>query len=268
MVSADPNADREIDHPAGTETSGNTGRSTWIKGAIVRVGALGLNAWAVAALIPALIGGVYGTADIVLTLLPLVALVLGLRSMAQNNGAALGLLAVGVPVLLVTAVAARSDPALGDRYGTATMILSALSMLAYVIASADALGRPALLLATKESKLAIAARARPSSRGLRALVLGTTSTVALLLAIVVPSLGSRATATQAWGEAADEGRVLSAIVGAAIACIMTAAIVGPSLRAARPTAGRPAEGTLTVTLALVVAATGAIAWAIMRSLSP
>jgi hypothetical protein len=268
MVTSDPKDERPIDVLGSTETSADSVRLVPIGGAILRVGALGLNAWAVAVALPARIGGVYGTADLVLIALPLIALVLGLRAMARRDASALGLLAVAVPVLLVTAVAARADPALSDRYGTATTILAALSSLAYVIATADALGRPTALRATRESKLAVAARARPTSRGLRALVLGTTSTVALLLAIVLPALGTHASAAEAWGEAADEGRVLTAIVGAAIACIATGAIVGPSLRAARVGPTRPGQGALAVTLALVVAATGTIAWAILRSVGP
>ncbi len=268
MVAADPKDERPSELAANAETSGNDGRSRWMDTAIVRVSALGLNAWAVAVALPEQAGGAFGIADVVLIVLPLIALGLGLRAMARKNPASLGLLAVGAPVLMVTAVAARSDPSLDDRYGTATTILAALSMLAYVVATADALGRPALLRATRETKLALTARARPSARGLRALVLGTTSTVALLLTIVLPALGSHRSALDAWGDAADEGRVLTAILGGTIACISTAAIVGPSLRAARLGPTRPGEGTLKVTLALLVAATGAIAWAILRTVSP
>ena len=62
--------------------------------------------------------------------------------------------------------------------------------------------------------------------------------------------------------------MLTAIVGGAIACIATAAIVGPALRAPRSGPARPGERTLPVTLSLVVAATGAIAWAILQRVSP
>lgn len=268
MVTADPKDEHAKELLATTESSTERSRSTGLAGPMVRVGALGLNAWAVAVALPAQIGGVFGVADAVLIALPLFGLVLGLRAMARRSEAALGLLAVGVPVLLATAVAARADPSLSDRYGVGTTTLAALSLLAYVVATADALGRPSLVRATKETKLALAARTRPPSRGLRALVLGTTSTVALLLAIVVPAIGTHQSAVEAWGEAADEGRVLTAIVGGAIACLVTAAIVGPSLRAARPGPARAGEGTLTVTLSLVMAATGAITWAVLRTISP
>ncbi len=260
MVTSDPKGEGENSSAASTETSGDG------HGALVRLLALGSNAWAVAVALPARAGGVHGVADWVLIALPLVALALGVRALARRSGAALGLLAVGVPVLLVTGVAARADPQLSDHYTPATTVLAALSVLAYVVAVAHALGRPPLLHATRETKLALAARARPAARSLRALVLGTTGTVALLLAVAVPALGSHETAVQAWGEAADEGRVLTAIVGATIACIATGAIVGPSLRAERPGAAR--DAALPITLSLVVAATGAIAWAILRSIGP
>ncbi len=266
MVTSEPKDERSGDVAADPGPSGGP-PSVRTGAPILRVGALGLNAWAVTVALPAR-GTPLIFADIVLISLPLLALVLGLRMMARRSDATLGLLAVGVPVLLVTAVAGRSDAALSDRFGTLTMILAAFSTLAYVIAAADALGRPLLLRETKETKLALAARARPSSKGLRALVLGTTSTIALLLTIVLPALGTHASASAAWGEAADEGRVLTAIVGATIACITTAAIVGPTLRAERAAPTRRGEGTLTVTLSLVVAATGAIAWAILRTVTP
>jgi len=266
MVTSDPKDERPGDVAADPGPSG--GRSTGRTGApALRVGVLGLNAWAVSVALPAR-GTPLILADVVLILLPLLALALGLRMMGRRSEGAMGLLAVGVPVLLVAAVGGRSDAALSDRFGTLTMILAAFSSLAYVVAVADALGRPALLRETKETKLALAARVRPSSKGLRALVLGTTSTIALLLTIVLPALGTHASASAAWGEAADEGRVLTAIVGAAIACITTAWIVGPTLRAERAAPTRRGEGTLTVTLSLVVAATGAIAWAILRTVTP
>lgn len=267
MVSADPKAEGAEIATASTERSAIAADPGRIGRAVVRVGALGLNAWTIAVALPARVGGALGIADLVLISLPLVALALGLRALARENGAALGLLAVGVPVLLATAVAARTDPMLGEHYTTATTILAAFSTLAYVIATADALGRPARLRPTKESKLALATRVRPAARGLRALVLGTTSTVALVLTVVLPELGSHESAIEAWGEAADEGRVLTALVGGAVACIVTAVIVGPALRAPRSGPVRPGERTLPVTLSLVVAATGAIAWAILWRIS-
>jgi hypothetical protein len=264
MAVADPKDESPREAPASADSS--TAAPPSRARLVLRVGALGVNAWAVAVALPAQIGGIYGTADVVLVLLPLVALFLGLRALARDQAAALGLLGVGVPVLIATAMAGRADPALVDRYGTMTTILAALSLLAYVVAAADALGRPARLRETKESKLAASARARPSSRVLRALVLGTTSAFALVVAIVAPAIGSHRAAMEAWGEAADEGRVLAAIVGGAMACVAAAVIVGPALRAER-SSPRTRDVALKVTLALVVAATGAIAWAILRTVS-
>lgn len=261
MVTPDPKDEGQQTLAVAAESSAGTGL-----GGLIRTIALGLNAWAVAVALPTRAGGIHGTADVVLVLLPLAALALGARAMARGRDSALGLLAIGVPVLIVTAVAGRADPELSDRYGTATTVLAALSIAGYVSVVADALGRPRHVHATRETALALAARARPSSRGLRALVLGTTSVLAMVLTIVVPALGSTASAREVWGEAADEGRVLTALVGATVACIAAGAIVGPALRAQRP--GPARDGTLAITLSLVVAATGAVAWAILRSVSP
>jgi hypothetical protein len=260
MAAADPKDDHDVEAPAMLPLA--TTRSSPFDGATIRIMALGLNAWIVAVLLPGA-RGASPIADAVLTALPLLALLLGIAARPRARDSALGLLAVGVPVLLATAIAGRSDPALSEHYGTGTTILAASSTIAYVVAVAHALGRPSVLRSTTETKLARAARARPSARGLRALVVGTTTTVALVLAIAVPAMGTRAAAIETWGEAADEGRTIAVIAGGLIACIATAAIVGPSLRAERAIARR-GEPALTITLSLVVAATGAIAWGILR----
>jgi hypothetical protein len=257
MATQDPKDDHEGD--TNVVAPGNT------RSASVRMLALGINAWIVAVLLPGASGDA-PIADAILTALPLAALLVGLVAYHRARESALGLLGVGVPVLIASAVAGRSDPIASDHYGTGTVVIAALSVVAYVVAVAQVLGRPASMRSTSETKLARGARARPAARGLRALVVGTTGTVALLCAIAVPAMGTRVAAREVWGEAADEGRVIAAIVGGVIACVATAAIVGPSLRAERGSVARTDVAT-TVTLSLVVAATGAIAWAILRTVA-
>src|SRR4051794_36430848 len=80
--------------------------------ASIRVGALGLSAWVVAVAVPLADGGVHSVADIVLVLLPMLALVLGVRFFARDRPEATSLLAIAFPALVATAMAGRADPAL------------------------------------------------------------------------------------------------------------------------------------------------------------
>ncbi len=232
--------------------------------ASLRVGALGLSAWLVSVAVPVAEGGIHSPADVVLVVLPAFALALGLRFFGRARPEATPLLTIAFPTLIATAIAGRADPALGDRYGTPLIVLSGLAMLAYVIAAAHALARPTLLRETRVSKLTAAADVSGRGRILRALVLGTSATAALVLTIFLPALGTRARFTEAWGEAADEGRVLVAVVAAAIATFALTVIVGPALRAPRPGEGRAGGDAVTIVASLVVAVTGVMAWAILR----
>src|SRR5690349_3038865 len=65
--------------------------------ASVRVGALGASAWLVAVLVPLAEGGVHSSADIVLVMLPVLALALGLRSFAGDRPEATPLLTIAFP---------------------------------------------------------------------------------------------------------------------------------------------------------------------------
>jgi hypothetical protein len=230
--------------------------------ASLRVGALGASAWVVSVGVPIGEGGIHSPADVVLAVLPLLALALGLRFFLRDRAEATPLLAIAVPALLATAVAGRADPALSDRYATPLVILSGLAMLGYVIAAAHALARPSVLRETRVSKLAVTPDA--SRPGLRALVLGTMAVSAVILTIVAPALGSHASYAASWGEAADEGRVLVAILAAAIATLASAVILAPALRARRSGEVRAGGDGVAVAASLVVAVTGAMAWAILQ----
>lgn len=232
--------------------------------ASVRVGTLGASAWLVSVAVPVAEGGVYSTADIVLAVLPVLALGLGVRFFARDRTEATPLLAIAFPTLIATAMAGRADPALADRYGTPLVILSGLAMLAYVIAAAHALARPSVFRETRVSKLAVLPDPSGRARALRALVLGTAALAGFVLTIVVPSIGSRASYAAAWADAADEGRVLVAILAAAVATFALTVIIGPALRAPRPGEVRSGRDGVTIAASIVVAATGVLAWAILR----
>jgi hypothetical protein len=232
--------------------------------ASLRVGALGLSLWIVSVAVPLAEGGAHSIADIVLVVLPLAALGLGVRFFLRDRPEATPLLAIAVPTLIATAMAGRADPALAEHYGAPLVILSGVAMLAYVVAAAHALARPSMLRETRVSKLAAAADTSARARALRALVLGTTALAGLGLTIVAPALGSRATYVTSWGEAAEEGRVLVAIVAATVATLALTVIVGPALRAPRQGEVRAGSDGVTIAASIVVAVTGVMAWAILR----
>ena len=232
--------------------------------ASLRVGVLGVSAWLVAVFVPVLEGGVHSPADSVLVSLPIVALALGVRYFLRSRDEAGPLLAIAFPALLATAMAGRADPALSARYEPPLVVLSGIAMLAYVAATAHALGRPLAFRPTRVSKLAAVPEASRRARVLRIWVLGTTALFGLVLTLFVPALGSRASYAAAWGAAADEGRVLVAILGATVSTVVLTVIIAPSLRAARPLEGRRSSDSVTLAASLVVAVTGAMAWAILR----
>lgn len=267
MVTPDPKDERLEDRSASTESYLEPERSEGRRGAAIRLLALGLNAWLVGIVLPAWGTVSLAVPDRVLIALPPIALLVGLRALLRGDPSALGLLGVAVPVLSVAAIAGRTEAALAS-YGTATTLFAVASSMAYVVGVAHVLGRPTALRATRETKLAASTRLRPPARALRRAVVATTAILAFVIAVVAPALGSHEALVEQWGEAAGEGRVIAAIVGGAIACIATAIVVGPSLRAHRGRPSRPGEATLTITLSLVVAATGAIAWAILRTVAP
>ncbi len=253
----------------GIEPLGRTDRgSSPRRIASLRVGALGVSSWLVSVAVPVAEGGVHSPADVVLVVLPLVALLLGVRFFASARPEATPLLGIAFPALVATAMAGRADPALSERYGAPLLVLSGVAMLAYAVAAAHALARPEALRETRVSKLAASPDAGRHARALGALVLGTASLAALVLTIVVPALGSRAEWAEAWGEAAEEGRVLVAILAAAVTAFGLTVVLGPALRASRASEVRPGGDHVTVAASVVVAVTFAMAWAMLRVVDP
>jgi hypothetical protein len=232
--------------------------------ASLRVGALGLSAWGVSIAVPLSEGGAHSPADVVLAVLPLIALGVGIRFFASARAESTPLLAIAFPALIATAMAGRADPALSERYGTQMIILSGVAMLAYVVAAAHALARPSVLRETRVSKLAASPDGSGRARALRLLVVGTAAVAALVIAVVMPALGSHASFAATWGASADEGRVLVAIVAAAVTTLGLTVIIAPALRAPRPGEVRQGADSVTIAASLVVAVTGVMAWAILQ----
>lgn len=242
-----------------------TPRPSEARGDLLRVGLLGLNAWAVVLAIPALDASGARTAGLFAALLgPLAALALALAAIHTRHAAQALAALVGFPAALALGVGARPELQRGGGHTTLTLCLAVLSFLAWAVAAAHTLGRPTPGRATTVQPLGSHRESVPERRRrayARRALLGVASAGAFALTAVAPTQLDRDAFEQAWGAAADEGALLATVVGSALAALMLGGIVGPALRAERrPSAPRPAW--LRVVFAVAAFATGVAAWAV------
>ncbi|MDQ3037172.1 MAG: hypothetical protein M3Y87_32565 [Myxococcota bacterium] len=259
--------------PAGATTTPRPFRAAGTTEAL-RTAALGANLWTIALLLPVVHGGARGALDAILVALPLVPLAIGALALAANGdrrarGLAIATLLFTFPVTLAGVLAARADLADRDAWGAIGLSIAALSLLAYGAVAAEACARPLTLrTSTAQALTSVVATAEPLGRTwLRRAVLASTIGGGLLIAVVAPAAGSRATLVRAWGESADEATVLASIVGASVSAIAIAALLGPRLRAARagelPSASRR---TMRIAAALSLATLGLAGYVMLRVL--
>lgn len=183
--------------------------------------------------------------------------------------AAIALLLFAFPVALAAVLAGRADLADREVSGPLGLLVAALSLLAYGAAAADACARPRTLRASTAQVLASPRGAEePAARTwLRRFVLGGTALAGLAIAVVAPASGSRAALVRAWGEAADEATVLASIVGAAASAIGIAGLLGPRLRAARPSEVPSAQRrAVRAGVAMLLASIALAAYLVLRAL--
>lgn len=233
----------------------------------LRVGILGLNAWTVALLIPTLHVGVGTTLETLLAISPLIALGLGVYWLDQRRAWARWALLGAVGPALCLAIALRDELVAREAFDPAGMLLAAVSLLAYLAAAAHALTRPR---APRESSVHPLRTKEPVAepaprRWLRRALLGTASMGALAIAVLAPAWAERSARVEAWGDAADDGAVLTAIVAAISAAVALGAVIGPGLRADRKPRD-PAKDRRRFALSLGVAIVGAIGWLVLRQL--
>lgn len=240
----------------------------------LRTAALGANLWAIALLLPVLHGGVRSALDVALVPLPLLPLAIGALALAAPGDARRRRLAIATlllifPLTLAGVLAARADLADRDAWGALGLLVAACSLLAYGAVAAEACARP-LELRTSVAHALVSPQvaSEPFARTwLRRAVLGGATVGGLLIAVVAPAAGSRASLVSAWGEAADEATVLASVVGATASALAIAGIIGPRLRAARP-GELPSETrtSMRVTVTLLLAGAGIIGYALLRAL--
>ena len=244
--------------------SASTQPANAARGATLGIVLLGLNAYAVALLLPVAHVGLGGALDSALMIAPLAALFGGaaLVGRGQRRDLERALLLAVFPATLAIALALRRDLAAQGALDGVGLMAAAASSLAYAAYAARLSARPEHLRVTRVQPLPLAARLdEPAERRwLRRGVLATTACGAFLVAVLAPALGDRSELVERWGEAADEATVLAAVLGASASVLAIAAIVGPALRANRPGHPAPSRRTARLAVAATIAAVAFMFW--------
>jgi len=227
-----------------------------------RVLVLGANAWVVLAVLPSLLAEPRSPGHVLWLLLPLPPLAVGALLLSRSQVLAGWALLGGYPTLLAAAVAILPRLVVQSPYSTVGLVLGALSVVAYGAGTVFAVTRPYALRATTRRPLgSVAAIDEPGSRiWARRALLALATTGAVVLAVVVPALGGTASYEEAWGRAAPEAAVLTAVAGGALGTAVLALFIGPSLRAPRTPDPTRRQVRRRVTALLVSVAIGVAFW--------
>jgi hypothetical protein len=217
----------------------------------VRTAILGLNLWFAMLLwpldeLPPSHALVWGGAALAM-------LAVGVTLVAQTRASAASwLLLLAFPVLLALALVNRAT----DAYDPLSLALVGLSLLAYgaVAASVTAPGASALPYSGTVRTTFIDGRTfTERTRWILVCI------AAVLIVVVAPTLGGRDTLEAAWGEAATEGALLTAVVAASIG---GAVIASYTIGITRPPRRRTAtDRRWRVAALLLAAAVGALTYA-------
>lgn len=253
-MSAKPYTRSAIEPPAERVAGGGAARA--------RLAILGVNAWIVALLVPSLHLEVGLDLDLLVSCAPLAVLAIAL-AIPHRGAARWGLLA-GYPTSIALALGLRTELTERDAHGTAGLVLAALSLLAFVAAAAHASShQPGS--AELQTPLERDPVAEPlARRWVRRALLALAAAGALAITLVAPTLAGRRERVERWGEAADDATVLAAIVAATVACVAVGAIVGPSLRAARPGSHPPAQRQRRLAASMLLAVAAGVGWLVLR----
>lgn len=232
-----------------------------------RVGLLGLNAWVVIVLFPSVRVGAEGPLQVALAALALAVLAGGLWLLVRGRRELARWILLGAtPPALALPIALR--PALVERevLDPPTLLLAVVSMIAWLAATTHAVARPtrvkpalAQVLVGKEPVSEPAAR-----RWTRRALLAITSLGAFAIAVLAPAWTDRSARLEAWGEAADDGAVLTSVAAAIAGALVLGVVVGPGLRAERARSRDAARRRRRLALALLVATLAAAAWLTLR----
>ena len=229
--------------------------SGWSTRAYMRASAtLGAYAWTAVVVWPRLSLAPPSADTLAVGLLAPVMLVAGLRAIRNRLRLARWLLFAGFPTALALAVAKESEATNRIVYSPVLLLIAALALLAFGACALGACSGAAQLRSVNLSLLRSDAYLAPKrTNRLRIVAVGWVLASALVLATWPPSAGGVVALREAWGEASNEGALLTAVGAAALAVVCLIVFV-PKLLREEPVA---ADGTSVRTLwSLLLAGVG------------
>jgi MFS family permease len=244
----------------------------------VRIIVLGANLWAIALLFPVMHAGISHLQNGLVSALPLVPLLAGawvlgsLRDRSpRRRQLAVSMLIVFFPISLAALRAARDDIAEHDAQIALHSFATALSLLVYAAVALEACTRPFELRASHAQSLPSASPGKePRGRvWIRRILLCGVVLGGLLVSVLAPTQSSRAELERTWSASADEAAVFASIVGAIASAAAIAGIIGPHLRAPRPSEVPTVSRQRThVTISLLLALLSLSGFIALRTFEP
>lgn len=168
------------------------------------------------------------------------------------------LLLMGFPCSVGICMLLQPEAANRHAFGALALAVAVASLLAYGAACLVALGRPRANLMSRAAAIVPQPWDIPPAPAPRLqlpiVVIGTLG--ALCIGMWAPRFSAPSVVKNHWGEAAQEGALLTSVVGAALAVVVLAVFVGGGIRTARSAEPGPtrARFAMLITLALILSA--------------
>jgi hypothetical protein len=200
---------------------------------------LGVNVWLTHVLLMLVSGGatplqyVVGACALLSLLLGVAARMTGTARSARTETAARWLLLCVYPAVIGLSLSLGSEQVRETAYTALSMPLCAASLLAYAAAA---------VVACRQTESPIEAEAHPlngresgsTPAPLRRFVIGLCLAGAFAIAVIAPLLPAHGELAEAWGDAADSGAVLAALIAVAVAVSVIVVHLGGALRKTEP----------------------------------
>jgi hypothetical protein len=165
------------------------------------------------------------------------------------------------PAALAASVALAPAERSAQHLGPLSLDLLFLSLCAYGASAARACAEPASELAASQHALGNEPwdAPEPERRLLQRAIAALCACGAVAVAIVAPALGGPQALQDAWGDAAAQGGVLTAVVGAALGVTVIGVFLGSGLRSDRAEPAHP-DAPLRTAWFLFLALLGAVTY--------
>ena len=251
--------------PPGVEGRGLPSSTPSDRLGAARLAVLGVNAWVVCLVVPAIHTGIESIGTLAALGLPLAALAAGTFGARSAQPWAAWALGAGYPGALGVALAAAPELRRLEAWAPVTLALAGVSLLAFLGAAAVATSRPHVTRRTSERPLpdAVVPEIERGRLWRQRIVFGAFGLGALLITSVAPWLGGPRSVELSWGDAAREGALLTAVATGAVASSLFALFLGPALRLTRAVA-TPRQRRARIALLLLLVALGAATIVLLR----